>query len=524
MRVSDFLTRWGRLRQRTIIGGLVTALTLAWWQEAAAQLRPTRRPPAPPPGTPPARPAPATVPIPVPPRTPPVARVRGEVLDSATLTPLIAATVQFVASNDPARVRSATTDSLGFYRVDSLPTGIYLVGILHPQVDRLGLDGGVLTVQVADTGEVSLPLGLPSVSTIVASRCRGAGADLPAGVFLGTVRRADGAPLVAAGRVRAQYLESVVGPNGLTRRFPARFGPIDEMGRFAVCGVPANATLTTRAYAGTDSSGVVELLVPANGLLLRDLVIAQPQRITISGAETADRPRTVLRGTGRVRGIVRDSAGRPLVGARVAHSDGGVETTSTTGGQFTLDGLPGGSWMLETRAVGFQPRRTVVDIFDSSEVSTTIGLEAVAPRVDTMRVIADRFSQQLAGFESRRKTGFGYFLDEETITRRNATFMSDLLRTTPGVTIVPGPGGRDRVQMRGAAGPGGCTPNVFLNGANTPLQDGVLENLVQTTDVRAIEVYPGNGSIPVEFQGRNGCGAIVIWTGARTGGGRRRAP
>lgn len=521
MRASNRVSRISGVANSVVRVGLVIGAASAMaMAELAAQVRPVRRPPTTPPSAPrPLPPTGATV-TPLPQRPAgaiPLARLRGVVLDSTNMQPVIGATIQIVASNDPARVRSAAADSLGFYRVDSLPLGLYLVGLLHPQVDRLGLEGSTMTVQIADTGDVRLDLGLPSVATLLAMRCREAG-DLPSGMFLGTVRRASGAPLTSSGRVRAQYLEATIGPTGVTRRFPARFGDIDAVGRFTVCGVPGDATLTVRAYAGGDSSGVVELRMPANGLLLRDLVVGQPQRVDLPASSASERPRTVLRGSGRVRGIVRDSAGRPLVGARIAHGDGAVEATSSAGGQFVLEGLPGGSRMIETRAVGFQPQRTIVDIVDSAEVSAAVSMEAVAPLVDTVRVTADRFSQQMIGFENRRKMGFGYFLDDEAISRRNATFMADLLRTTPGLTVVPGANGRDQVLMRGVSGAGRCAPNVFLNGVNTPVPDGVLETLVRPSEIRAVEVYPGTGSVPLEFQGRNGCGSIVIWTGSRTGG------
>lgn len=535
MRTGMRRVRRADMRRRIGITGLALVIWGVGADQLGAQLRPVRRPPpSGPPSGPPSAPSPTkpTVgplaspkPAVQPPRAlaPLLARVRGEVIDSTTMQPLIGATVQFVASNDPARVRSVQTDSLGFYGVDSLPLGIYLVGVLHPQVERLGLDGSALPVQVADSGEVRLPIGLPSVATVVATRCRGMGEELPRGAFMGTVRRANGTPLDTTGRVRAQYLETTIGTSGLTRRFPARFASIDELGRFVVCGVPGDMALTVRAYAGSDSSGVVELRVPSNGLLLRDLVIGSGERVTLQGTTPAERSRTVLRGSGRVRGVVRDSAGRPLAGARVTNGDGGVEATSGASGQFVLDALPGGSRMIETRAVGFQPMRTLIDVTDSSEVSAMVALFAVAPVIDTVRTMADRFSQQMIGFENRRKMGFGSFLDEEFIERRNATFTADLLRTTPGISVQPGPNGRDQILLRGVTGSGRCIPNVFLNGISTPVPDGVIETLVRPNEIRAVEVYPGTGSVPAEFQGRNGCGSIVIWTGSRTGtrSGRR---
>ena len=193
----------------------------------------------------------------------------------------------------------------------------------------------------------------------------------------------------------------------------------------------------------------------------------------------------------------------------------GAEGATTGGGQFTLADLPGGSWMLEARAVGFQPQRVVVDILDSAEVEASVSLAAMAPVVDTVKVRADRWSQQQAAFEQRRKMGFGYFLDENAIERRNARYTSDLLRSTPGVSIAPGMNGRDQILMRGTGGSGQCIPTLFIDGMKTPVANGVIDDVVRPVDVRAVEVYTGTGSVPLEFQGNSGCGSIVIWTGAR---------
>jgi len=193
----------------------------------------------------------------------------------------------------------------------------------------------------------------------------------------------------------------------------------------------------------------------------------------------------------------------------------GAEGAATGGGQFQLDSLPGGTWMLEARAVGFQPRRVAVDVMDNGLAMTEISLEAVAPTVDTVRVQADKWSAQMAGFESRRKMGFGHFFDESFLEQRNARTIADVLRQAPGVSINPGQNSRDQVTMRGTSGTGKCIPALFLDGVNTMSTDGVIDNVVNQSDVRAIEVYTGTGSIPIEFQTRNGCGSVVIWTGGR---------
>jgi hypothetical protein len=116
-----------------------------------------------------------------------------------------------------------------------------------------------------------------------------------------------------------------------------------------------------------------------------------------------------------VRGVVRDSVGKPLVGARVSVPGTGTEGTSVNGGAFVFEGLPGGSWMVEARAVGFEPKRVAVDFLDGTESVTELSLDGIAPRLDTVRVQADRWTREMAAFEQRKKMGGGFFLDDEQL-------------------------------------------------------------------------------------------------------------
>jgi hypothetical protein len=47
------------------------------------------------------------------------------------------------------------------------------------------------------------------------------------------------------------------------------------------------------------------------------------------------------------------------------------------------------------------------------------------------------------------------------------------------------------------------------------MADGNLDTVMQPNDVRAVEIYPRASTAPIQVQTRNGCGSIVIWTGAR---------
>ena len=312
-------------------------------------------------------------------------------------------------------------------------------------------------------------------------------------------------------------IADIASERGLERRTPSQFGTTDGDGLFSVCGVPAGRVINVRAFTVTDSSGFVELTVPNDGLMRRDLLVGPAIR---TRSDTASRGEA-LSGTARFRGTVRNAAGNPVAGARVVVLGTAREATSGNSGQVTLSTLPEGSYTLETRALGYQPLRTVVDLDGSAPTEAELTLATLPPAVDTMRVRADRMAVPLAEFERRRKLGFGHFLDEAAITARAPNNVADVFRSTPGVVTMPGQFGRDRVLLRGTGMTGDCPPAVFLNGLLIPNEDGDLDAIVNARDVRAVEVYARTASVPLQFQTRNGCGSVVIWTGARSAPARQ---
>ena len=73
--------------------------------------------------------------------------------------------------------------------------------------------------------------------------------------------------------------------------------------------------------------------------------------------------------------------------------------------------------------------------------------------------------------------------------------------------------GRMMLTATRTAGRNGCV-NVFVDGSRwQQLEAGDLDSFVRPQEVAAIEVYPGGGSMPVEFQSSGGdCAAVVAWT------------
>ena len=441
----------------------------------------------------------------------PSARIFGTALDSTTMRPLVGAFIQLVAADNPSNLRSAVTDANGAYVIDSVRVGTYLLGFLHPRLDSLQLEAPLLRVDVRTDGEIRAPVTIPSTRTIVTRLCGPLAVQDSLGVFLGVVRPTRGRSLPSAARVRAQWIEVTLGPKGVERHSPSHFATTSPTGSFALCGIPIEGTFLVRAFAGSDSSGFVELEGSRTHLVYRDIYIGGATKVLDRSALSA------LRGNGMLNGTVRSNSGQPIRDARVVIWGSGREDTTNASGQFTMAGLPAGTYSLEARALGFLPKRIPVDIPDGTDGAADVALDVFVPTLDTMRVRANRNNplDNLADFNRRKRMGGGYFVDEAQLNKRGAMFMSDVLRGIPGMTITPHEIIGDKIMMRGTAGSGSCVPAIFINGVRALNQDGSLDGVVNPQQIRAIEVYSRLGGTPSEFNSQNGCGSIVIWTGMR---------
>jgi hypothetical protein len=201
----------------------------------------------------------------------------------------------------------------------------------------------------------------------------------------------------------------------------------------------------------------------------------------------------------------------------------GIEVASDADGKFSLTGLPSGTHMVEVRAVGFTPATQAVDIVQGASGSTEIELANLAFALDTVRVTAQReriyTSASTAAFERRRKYAVGHVIDEAEIEKRRPIVFTDLLRTVPGVTVVPGKRSGWDVFMRGGQailGSGYCRPDIWIDGARVTNDEMFpFDMMVQVNDVRVVEVYARAGLVPPDLASTSGCGVIGVWTGAR---------
>jgi hypothetical protein len=307
---------------------------------------------------------------------------------------------------------------------------------------------------------------------------------------------------------------------GLARSFPT-IADTTRDGWFAICDVPILTGVSLQAVSRTDSTAELTVEVPATRLLRRDLFIGASTITVLPSPDSAQVPDSlrlpptyVHRGTSRLQGtVLRAGANAPLVGARVTVVGSGSVATSDERGGFSLSGLPGGTQMLETRAVGYLPDRRVVDLIADRTPTLTISLSTLKSVLDTIHITATRvYSADSHGFERRRKTGFGSFFGREDVDRLHPLTTTSLLDRVPSVRIVGVGSTSERILMRGSFGY--CSPDVYLDGMRlTGLDVRDINGWVPPDEIEGMEVYTSAGRVPPEFASMNGCGSIVIWTG-----------
>jgi hypothetical protein len=434
--------------------------------------------------------------------------VLGTLTDSVYHRPVDGALVQIVRDSDKA-THSTNSDSLGKFRFDSLTPGAYIIGFFHPVLDSLGIELSPKRVEVGPTSATRVELAIPSAKTIIAGVCPSGTPRDSAGLIVGHVTDAEsGMPRI--GEVTVTWYELSIGQGGIHRtrqQFPAK---TDASGWYALCGMPSDLDVTASARADSLESGVVDLRVGTGGILIRDFLVSRADStVAVTGDSSARSEEpivTLRRGHARVSGIVHNDKGQPVRSAEVSVPGTGVEQRTDSAGTFTLAGLPSGTQTLDVRAIGFEPKRVVIDLSPARLTTLDVALSRRVQTLDAVRVYGTG-SSKLAEFQRRLKSGWGHILTPADIEKRNPLSVSDLFRTMPGVQVLPTRGFGHAVLLRG-----GCLPTVYLNGAR--MSDDAAKNIdefVSPNEITAVEVYNA-ASRPAEFWG-NDCGTVVLWAG-----------
>lgn len=385
--------------------------------------------------------------------------------------------------------RVGFADSSGRVRIDSVPSGTYVVELSYDVLDTVGLRVRTPPLSFHAGSVVDLALGIPSAGTILRAKCGAAGEGEVA--LLGIVLEADREDPVAGAQVRLTWMETTVNMDvGVHRAPQQRAATTDAAGRYKFCGLPKEleAELSARFAADSTPPVVVRFGAAAIGTATLFLTVRDSAATAAGGGAPV---RSAI-----VRGVVVDSAGRPLRGVRVGLTSSTDATVTDSAGIFSLSGQQSGTRVLVARRIGYQPAEMVVNLTRTAPREVVVRLAAFVPVLEAVYVEARRNAAlERIGFSERQRAGFGRFLTPSDLATKYAFVVSDYLRHLPAA------------RASGLSG-GSCTTH-WVDGMRWL---GDPDDFVSASEVAAIEVYSGT-YVPAEFQSFDGgCRVVVIWT------------
>jgi hypothetical protein len=435
----------------------------------------------------------------------PVGAIRGVVFDSMTMAPVAKAFV-FV----PGGTQTAQTDDNGRYTLADVPTGDQSVSISAAAFDSVGLSSIGGTTRVV-AGQVSvLNVSTPPFAKIWKSMCSfSSRVGNDSGIVWGTVRDASNdRRLAGAATAFNWYNLTVDKAKHLAFAEVSRTVKTDSTGTYYACGLPTDIAIASEAAGTRSASGTVEYSIGARRLHRVDLLVstdmvAPPSLTTRSKAELAvlNRPH----GTSSLHGTVRDVTGKIVPGALVTLASVDTSVRTGTAGEFTLTSLPAGTHVLQVRQVGLAPATMLVDLLPQQTTEAAVEMPS-ARTLATFNVRADAVTAlDRSGFEARRRSGFGYALENKDFANR--TDITTVLREMPSVTVTKQRGSTS-ITLPGRMG-GQCSAVIYIDGARA---DAEQLNSLDPPTVRAVEVYPREINVPAQFASFARCGVILVWT------------
>src|SRR5262249_50000813 len=146
----------------------------------------------------------------------------------------------------------------------------------------------------------------------------------------------------------------------------------------------------------------------------------------------------VAQGGGTIRGVVRDSADRPLANAEVVATPGPHRARTDSVGRFAMVGIGGGQYSLHARKLGYSPGEATAEVHGGGTVDVRLSLEHHMAELDAVVVTADGSCPQrsLDGFMCGKKRGDkGVFMDYMDIDDKDQLSTADLFRDVPGFRV-----------------------------------------------------------------------------------------
>jgi TonB-linked SusC/RagA family outer membrane protein len=216
--------------------------------------------------------------------------------------------------------------------------------------------------------------------------------------------------------------------------------------------------------------------------------------------------------TGTITGVVSDSSGTPVAGARVSVDGLNLATSSGQTGRYTLSNVPAGTQTVRARLLGYRFNQAQTTVIAGQTATVDIRL-SVAPAELERVVVSTGYGQQIKA----NVTGASEVVAGEEITKRPvANITKGLQGFMPGVTVQdfggrPGSDGAT-VRIRGAGTLGNNGALIIVDGVV-----GEINNL-SALDIESVSVLKDAASAAI-YGARAANGVVIIKTrrGRNTG-------
>lgn len=261
-------------------------------------------------------------------------------------------------------------------------------------------------------------------------------------------------------------------------------------------------------------------------------VPAEPSAPAMEGAADAaapDRPASSTRQTvlearpgrhGVFGAVTSESGPAPGVVVTLSDSTGTRVAAALTdeNGNFSIRSLPGaGTYDLSAEHIGYDPTLHSVVVGPREAVRVAVRLATNALPLGEIRVTARRQDFLAdAGFYDRMRRGMGWFVDSEEVERRKPWRVTDLVRGASGVRVIPTGTFESDIRIIDAQRlHGECPPTIYVDGflaRSSPRMEPALTELVDGSNVAALEVLRRPSEIPPRYNGTNAaCGVVLVW-------------
>ncbi len=371
----------------------------------------------------------------------------------------------------------------------------------------------------ADTGAAAATASLtvPSFATLWQHTCP----DVPAppsseGFIYGRVRGANGADATS---VTISW--RALSRDGAHTADMRRTATVGRDGTYALCAIPDQQPVTISASDTATSTVPVTLRIGDERIARRDITLPTVGAIDQALTDASTMPPVALlrRGAGAtLTGMVKDSTGRPLEDARITISGVGGEWRTNYGGAFVARGIPAGTRVAESRALGFEPEQRVIDLTSADSSHLDLSMSRLITKLSTIAVRErEHFNEIKAELDQRRRAGFGYRTDSLELNHLPGIAEAFAF---PGVYTNWKPRGFS-ISMRGTksiTSPSGnqatCTANVWIDGMTLPTPGGKIDELneMHKEEIALIEIFNSGARAPLQFGGSNNCGVVLVWT------------